>query len=45
MLHNCTKFNLMVLWVKLNNLFHAFKVYGLGLILLKNVGTFTKVNN
>ncbi len=45
MFDNSTKFNLMVLWVKLNSLFHAFRVYGLGLILLKDVGTFIKINN
>jgi len=35
----------MVLWDRLNNLFHAFKVCNLGLILLKGVGTFTNVKN
>jgi hypothetical protein len=33
----------MVLWDRLNSLFHAFKVCDLGLILLKGVGTFTNV--
>ncbi len=37
----------LTLWFygTLSSLFHAFRVYSLRLILLKGVGTFTKVNN
>jgi len=35
----------MVLWDTLSNLFHAFRVYSLRLIVLKGVATITKVNN
>jgi hypothetical protein len=45
MFNNRTRFNLMVLWDTLSNLFHAFRVYSLRLIVLKGVATFTKVNN
>jgi hypothetical protein len=43
--NNCTRFNFMILWDTLSSLFHAFWVYDLGIILLKGVSTFTKVNS
>ncbi len=45
MFNNYTRFNFMILWDTLNSLFHAFGVYDLWIILLKGVGTLTKVNN